>query len=205
MSGIGNMAGLAMRAYNAYDFVSSLIDGDENSEKPGLWDALMAQAVKYASMGASNGEIMALAVAAATHVGNHKHHTIPQYMCGHKEQNLIVIDTASHAKLHAELYAFEISVRISGVAYDLIFRKKKKLEFASPIKRLGRTPMGRRAIAEGLHMFYELEGWGGVGNGDSKNVLSTIHRKATLMDVFQRERLRFTGNHYNSSCKGNRK
>lgn len=131
--------------------------------------------------------------------GTHKHHTIPQYMCGHPDQNLAKVDRLTHDALHAELYALELGVNVLGKTYDLIFRKKRPIvEIMSPIKRLGRSPMGRAAIAEGLHAFYQFNGWGAKGSGGTK---MRPPPNTTVMDVFLQEKWLYITHHFNASCK----
>jgi hypothetical protein len=92
----------------------------------------------------------------------------------------------------------QLGVNVLGKTYDLMFRRKKPLvEAMSPMKRLGRTPLGRLAIAEGLHAFYEFNGWATKGSGGTK-LRPPPNR--TVMDVFAQEKPSFIGAHFNSSC-----
>lgn len=115
-------------------------------------------------------------------------------MCGAKDQNLVALPVVMHRTLHAELYAFNTAVTVGSVAFSLFFRKKKKLEFKSPIAQAARTMIGRMAIAMGLYFFYDNFGYMYVGQ--------SRRQSDNLGRIFLRERAMFSGMKHNyPRCK----
>jgi hypothetical protein len=60
------------------------------------------------------------------------------------------------------------------------FRKRKKLEWKSPVKKLGETALGRGAIAAGLALFYDVRGnQYGIYAGQGKRPIGVVLAKET--------------------------
>ncbi|WP_158289964.1 RHS repeat-associated core domain-containing protein [Ramlibacter sp. WS9] len=198
-SAMSTMVSLSMRAYDIYSFVSMLVpdeDDDTPDGKPTLWDGMMAEVIRSTFGSASSIPDIGLAAAFGGGWLQPKHHTIPEYMCGAGAQERVKLSFSDHSRLHTQLYGLHLSVKVLSTAYDLLFRKKKKKENMSPIAQVARTHLGRYAISEGLHAFYEAEGYWTMG------VSETGPAFGHLGSVFLRERARYIRNHHSfPACK----
>ena len=160
MSGIGNMAGLAMRTVNLYsNFISPVIENMDN-EIPTLWDAVM-QVTLGGAMGlfgsadsiSSGFHQFSLPLGGKTN----EHHTIPVYLCGaidHGVQITATIDKGLHNAIHDNLDKMTAVINIAGASVDLIFSKNKTKATKPIIVRLARTRGGRGIIVGALSAFY---------------------------------------------------
>jgi hypothetical protein len=177
---------LAMRALPFFDIGSMLLYGPENdqSDKPYLLHSVLANMVP-----AVMDSLPSLAMGALAFVpgsSTHDHHTIPMYMCGHRQQLLATIPTSLHHRLHAELRMFEVGVVIAARAIEVSFKYRRRGAAPHPIRDvLGKKSIGRGAIGLGLELFYENRGYAAAA--------------PNLMPIFYRERPRFVNNHH--SCR----
>ena len=170
---LSNIGSMATRAYNAYDFVNSLVapdmdqDSDNASEKPTIWDSIMAMTVSaldpssFATAGAST---LLAAVG-----GTEEHHAIPIYMCGGRNQKpLVQISHADHVIIHWLLNATTVSVTVLGNSLHYALSKRNVSRTRPIMRYIARTPAGRGAILGTLTKFYDGTGYmqHGVG-GDT--------------------------------------
>jgi RHS repeat-associated protein len=196
MGAVNSSMNMASMAMDMYDYLSSKFapneDVDEIDGPPTLWDSLVASLVKaVASVAAGSVPQVVGAVAPGA---TRRHHTIPEYMCGAKAQEQVILPFLDHVKLHNDLYKFEVGVKVASVAYNLLFRKKQRMEIRSPIAQIARTPYGRQAIIAGLSMYYQDSGFGNMGRGEDSG--------RNLYYVFFKESLRYAGSHHSyPACK----
>jgi RHS repeat-associated protein len=197
-SGLSASLNLALRAYNAYDLVNSMFAPSEEDDRPDrkatLWDGLMAEVIRSAFGSASSILPNASALASLGAIGGSlrpRHHTIPEYMCGASAQERVLLRFADHSRLHTQLYGLHLSVKVVlAKAYELLFRKRNRGEALSPIATVAGTSLGRYAIGEGLHAFYESEGYWAMGFSERGPTFGS------LGNVFLRERARYVRNHH---------
>jgi RHS repeat-associated protein len=180
----------------ARDQISSFImdrifGGDDTfNGPPSLYDAMLSLLIKAVAGSLSEPNTVASLAGAAVIVGPKEgHHTIPKYMCGAEQQELVDLPRAQHKRLHSELYLFKTSVNVGAKIYDLVFRRKITGESLAPIVKTARTVSGRLAITAGLAIFYEDFGYNGtpwvsLGRGQ--------HTKQPLGEVFLFEGFRFS-------------
>ena len=124
-AGMNAMANLATTAINVIDIASLLFGGDDNSERSGIWDAVMQMGVSAIGgmIGAtSQGNISAGSSLTAPIEG---HHTIPVYLCGAGKQNLVRIERSVHKKIHRDLLTTYAIVQGLGFAADKLFFKTR--------------------------------------------------------------------------------
>jgi RHS repeat-associated protein len=167
---MGNVVGMASRAYNAYDFVHSLVapdfddESEQSSEKPTIWDSLMAVAVRALDP-SSVGTVGFTALASAVG-GTERHHTIPVYMCGAKSQTpLVPIAKLDHYRIHGLLDATSYAINVLGKAIQFSLNRRKAPSAKPFMKYVARTAPGRGAILGMLTSFYASNGYLNHGSG----------------------------------------
>lgn len=89
------------------------------------------------------------------HKGPEAHHTIPVYLCGHPGQvPLSLVSYSEHQQLHAGLSAVALSIEAAGDGaadtLNIPFGRRRK----PVIQALGKSQVGRGAIAAAIQGFY---------------------------------------------------
>jgi RHS repeat-associated protein len=160
---LSNIGSLATRAYNAYDFVHSLVapnlddESESSSEKPTIWDSLMAVAIRALDP-STVGTVGFTALAAAVG-GTEKHHVIPVYMCGAKNQTpLVPLVKPDHYRIHTLLDASTYAIDVLGKAIHFSLSRRKVPSTKPFMKYVARTSAGRGAILGMLTTFYASNG-----------------------------------------------
>ena len=124
MSGIGNMAGLAMRALTIYDLFQN---ADEIGDSLGLFGALMVSSIGGPAGFDSLTQNEAALSSALTHMlKSDKHYTIPIYLCGARKQEYAHIGHINHSAIHVKLYAGVIGIRAIANIYQKYLKRPGK-------------------------------------------------------------------------------
>ena len=124
MSGIGNMAGLAMRALTIYDLFQN---ADEIGDSLGLFGTLMVSSIGGPAGFDSLTQNEAALSSALTHMPkSDKHHTIPIYLCGARKQEYAHIEHINHSAIHVKLYAGVIGIRAIANIYQKYLKRPGK-------------------------------------------------------------------------------
>jgi len=154
---IGMTMNIAMQAQFALSLYGYANGGDEIPVPPFLWGAvfLMEAAGAASEIMLSPAE---LAGVAATSGGNHKHHIIPEYLCGHAKQRLVSVPAHEHAILHTAMDKFGPVLEKLGrrAIAKLMPARAANLEKRLTVRAIGKNPLGRSAIVAGLAGFYTL-------------------------------------------------
>ncbi len=102
----------------------------ESAAQPTVWAAIVA-----AKLGGDLPPLVHIKMkeaedkaASKSHKGPERHHTVPTYLCGHKDQGRALVTYAEHSVLHAGLSAVEVEISAVG---------EKAADFL-------RVPLGRR-------------------------------------------------------------
>jgi len=196
MTTVNIMSTLATNAVRVMTILAIAETATEFAENLDLLDGMIVAVIGgpagFESMAQSDPAAYA---AAAEFIGpNNKHHTIPVYMCGAKQQEYANIPFADHAAIHAKLYAGVLGVNL--VAKALINRFLKKpgaggRKTTDPIVRLAKKRAGRRIIGNFLEVFYNENDYWNVGK-----------RREKIVDVFPVERREYeAGKTSLPSCK----
>jgi hypothetical protein len=94
-----------------------------------------------------------------------KHHTIPEYLCGHGNQVLSRVPVSQHRSIHASLVALRVSIAAGQkLVVEKILRKPNKKDPNKDRLLLGGSSWGRGVIAESIQFVYEWVGWDVVGD-----------------------------------------
>jgi RHS repeat-associated protein len=172
-----------------------IFGGSDNVDGvPSLWDELLAMLVGSISTSISPSSASASVVSVTRNSNSlDGHHTVPIAMCGHPDQWLVYLPWGVHQKeLHAELDAFEMMVNVAGIVLDRAFKRNKTPSQKSAVVRLGRTIVGRTAIANGLALFYTEFGWWDEGVSKGRQPFGAH----TIGEIFPYEAARFIANHH---------
>lgn len=163
MGALNTMMTLSLRAVSFYTNFIEPFAIDDESERPTVFDAILAYAMQGAAS-SLNGEslVVAAAAVAATHT-TENHHVIPVYMCGKvRGQPTCNIPRLAHYKVHRELDMMTHAVNILGRAVIISLKRRTAAARSNktPMQWAGRTVVGRGGIVALLQRFYASNGWG---------------------------------------------
>ena len=195
LSTIVTLASHAMTGYSLYQGATA--DGD--LPVPAfLWGAVFVMEAAGAA-----GEIMSLASNSgsgnlAAPMSPQKHHTIPQYLCGHKNQKLVLLPFDEHALLHVQLDKFgDILEKMGKRAAAKVMPSRQSQINKMTVQGFGKHRAGRAGIVAGLAGFYTLFDWWTSG---TFNPAKNPGGAPTIEAAFWPESERFAfGGH--TSCK----
>ena len=164
MSGIGSIANLSLRVLTIYDLVETVNDDEVKDTVVGLV-ALATSGPAGLANAALNSTNTTGILSSGMASFPRKHHTVPEYLCGHSNQVLSAVPHHEHVKIHAALYALRVSA-INGqkLIIKKIMRRPTKNDKNQERILLGGNPMGRRIITKAIEYVYEWGDWMHTGN-----------------------------------------
>lgn len=149
----------------------------ENSVKTTIWDVIVASQISH-SVPQEAYDAMARAETKAkdkNYKSDEKHHTIPMYLCGHADQDpLALVSYAEHQIIHAGLSAVLISIELAGDNAADMLNIPLGRRRSPTITAIGRTQMGRSAIASAIGTFYMVTGTSGYGGGGVERAFGQV-------------------------------
>lgn len=169
LSAIGTVARLALISYTGYSLAAAIYD-----ERHMLHEMVVNMIIAYnggaAGLAASafGDETVPSAGAAAAivagAVATQGHHTIPEYLCGAKRQQLSRIPIPEHAQIHVQLYGIRVSALLGQeLTIKKILRRPTTKDRNNDRFLLGGTSAGRATIAYAIEYVYEIGDWFGTG------------------------------------------
>jgi RHS repeat-associated protein len=192
---VGNLATRAMTVHGLYNAATG--DGDL-PVPPFLWGPVFAMEAAGAA-----SEILSLASNFGSGPGTtqllppQRHHTIPEYMCGHNKQKLVSLPFDDHAMLHVQLDQFgDVLEKIGKRSAAKVMPSRQNQINKMTTRAFGTHPAGRAGIVTGLAGFYTLFDWWSVGIVDRRR---NPRGAPTIEAAFWPEADRFIRGHTN--CK----
>ena len=203
LAGVIGAMNIAVIAHGAYTFLQDpTADNalDVASSHPTVFGALFVlQGVALASQIAND----ILAARGSRNfgrlLGEEGHHTIPEYMCGHKtQQGLVPLPKSEHVLLHVELDAYAQGLEKAGSLIHRRFVKSRGSASKVTLQQIGKNMFGRIGISAALAGFYTLfDYW---SSGLSPTLYPGRQRKySTIGEAFTIESPRFISGV--TSCK----
>lgn len=175
--------------YGAAALMASLLypvaDAAINSLRPTIWHIIVYNKIAH--------QVPAAAIAAAQDAmrrasrspGPQDHHTIPMYLCGHKDQAFSKVTFPEHRFIHTGLGFVLLFIEEAGDTAANMLRVPLGSRRSPTIRAVASSEIGRAGIASAIGAFYEFSGAGAFGI-------------PPIDTVFPNERKRFVGGHH--SC-----
>jgi RHS repeat-associated protein len=157
---VGNLASRAMTGYSLYQAAT----GEGDLPVPAfLWGPVFLMEAAGAA-----SEILSLATGPGgggpLGLPPERHHTIPEYLCGHKSQKLVSLPFQEHSLLHIEMDKFgDIMEKMGKRAASKVMPSRQNQISKMTVHGFGKFPAGRAGIVAGLAGFYTLFDWWSAG------------------------------------------
>ena len=156
MSGIGSIANLSLRVLTVYDLIGTINDDEVKDTIIGLIVLATGGPTGLANA-ALNSTNTTKPLSSGIASLPQKHHTIPEYLCGHSNQVLSTVPHHEHVKIHAALYTLRVSA-INGqkLIMGKIMRKPTQRDKNKERFLLGGIPWEGELLRRLLNMCMSL-------------------------------------------------